>query len=94
MGVGAADRPPCGVDPGRQLITLVRKGSREVGVAGVDGCVQWLRLHLVQIAGLMPRGSVAAAEVHAAKAVSAVDLGRRIVSARRHPLMYIDFRLR
>ena len=46
-----------GVDPGRQLITVVRKGSREVQElpASPDAFV-WLRLYQVEMDGLIPRG--------------------------------------
>ena len=46
-----------GVDPGRQVITVVRKGSRELAElpASADAFV-WLRLYQVQMEGLIPRG--------------------------------------
>ncbi len=46
-----------GVDPGRQLITVVRKGTRELQElpASTDAFV-WLRLYQVEMAGLIPRG--------------------------------------
>lgn len=46
-----------GVDPGRQLITVVRKGSREIQElpASSDAFV-WLRLYQVEMEGLIPRG--------------------------------------
>jgi len=46
-----------GVDPGRQLITVVRKGSREAQElpASSDAFV-WLRLYQVEMDGLIPRG--------------------------------------
>jgi site-specific recombinase XerD len=46
-----------GVDPGRQLITVVRKGSREEQElpASSDAFV-WLRLYQVEMEGLIPRG--------------------------------------
>lgn len=46
-----------GVDPGRQLITVVRKGSREAQElpASPDAFV-WLRLYQVEMEGLIPRG--------------------------------------
>jgi site-specific recombinase XerD len=46
-----------GVDPGRQLITVVRKGSREVAQlpASPDAFV-WLRLYQVEMAERIPRG--------------------------------------
>lgn len=46
-----------GVDPGRQLITVVRKGSREVAQlpASPDAFV-WLRLYQVEMAKQIPRG--------------------------------------
>jgi integrase len=46
-----------GVDPGRQLITVVRKGSREMQElpASPDAFV-WLRLYQVEMEGLIPRG--------------------------------------
>lgn len=49
--------PQGGVDPGRQLITVVRKGSREEQElpASPDAFV-WLRLYQVEMEGLIPRG--------------------------------------
>lgn len=46
-----------GVDPGRQLITVVRKGSRDVQElpASSDAFV-WLRLYQVEMEGVIPRG--------------------------------------
>jgi site-specific recombinase XerD len=46
-----------GVDPGRQLITVVRKGTRELQElpASTDAFV-WLRLYQVQMEGLVPTG--------------------------------------
>src|SRR6516162_4363047 len=46
-----------GVDPGRQLITVVRKGTRAVQPlpASADAFV-WLRLYQVEMDGLLPRG--------------------------------------
>src|SRR6266852_2159444 len=46
-----------GVDPGRQMITVVRKGTRELQElpASVDAFV-WLRLYQVEMAELIPRG--------------------------------------
>ena len=46
-----------GVDPGRQLITVVRKGTRELQElpASTDAFV-WLRLYQVQMADLIPKG--------------------------------------
>jgi len=46
-----------GVDPGRQLITVVRKGTRELQElpASTDAFV-WLRLYQVEMGGLIPRG--------------------------------------
>src|SRR6266487_556733 len=46
-----------GVDPGRQLITVVRKGTRELQElpASSDAFV-WLRLYQVEMAGLIPGG--------------------------------------
>jgi site-specific recombinase XerD len=46
-----------GVDPGRQLIAVVRKGSREVQElpASTDAFV-WLRLYQAEMGGLVPRG--------------------------------------
>ncbi len=46
-----------GVDPGRQLITVVRKGTRELQElpASTDAFV-WLRLYQVEVAELIPRG--------------------------------------
>jgi integrase len=46
-----------GVDPGRQVITVVRKGTREFQElpASTDAFV-WLRLYQVQMEGLIPQG--------------------------------------
>jgi site-specific recombinase XerD len=46
-----------GVDPGRQLITVIRKGSREMQElpASTDAFV-WLRLYQAEMGGLVPRG--------------------------------------
>ncbi|HKS98496.1 MAG TPA: tyrosine-type recombinase/integrase [Rugosimonospora sp.] len=46
-----------GVDPGRQLIAVVRKGTRAVQElpASTDAFV-WLRLYQLEMGGLMPRG--------------------------------------
>lgn len=46
-----------GVDPGRQLISVVRKGTGEIQElpASTDAFV-WLRLYQVQMDGLIPRG--------------------------------------
>jgi site-specific recombinase XerD len=46
-----------GVDPGRQLITVVRKGSRETQElpASTDAFV-WLRLYQLEMEELIPRG--------------------------------------
>lgn len=48
---------PGGVDPGRQLITLVRKGTRESQElpASTDAFV-WLRLYQLEMNGLVPKG--------------------------------------
>ena len=47
-----------GVDPGRQLITVVRKGTRVVQQlpASADAFV-WLRLYQLEMDGKLPRGS-------------------------------------
>jgi site-specific recombinase XerD len=46
-----------GVDPGRQLIAVVRKGTRALQElpASTDAFV-WLRLYQLQMGGLIPRG--------------------------------------
>ncbi|HTW10908.1 MAG TPA: site-specific integrase, partial [Acidimicrobiales bacterium] len=46
-----------GVDPGRQLVTVTRKGSRQAQElpASVDAFV-WLRLYQVEMEGLVPKG--------------------------------------
>ncbi len=66
-----------GVDPGRQLITVVRKGSREVQElpASTDAFV-WLRLYQVEMDGLIPSGRRPAAVVDAAPPGPAADLSR------------------
>ena len=46
-----------GVDPGRQLITVVRKGSREKQeVPASPDAFVWLRLYQVEMDGLIPHG--------------------------------------
>ncbi len=47
-----------GVDPGRQVISVVRKGSRQAQElpASTDAFV-WLRLYQVEMDGLIPKGS-------------------------------------
>ncbi len=47
-----------GADPGRQLITVVRKGTRELAQlpASTDAFV-WLRLYQLEMDGKLPRGS-------------------------------------
>ena len=47
-----------GADPGRQLITVVRKGTRELQQlpASTDAFV-WLRLYQLEMDGKLPRGS-------------------------------------
>jgi integrase len=47
-----------GADPGRQLITVARKGTREMQQlpASSDAFV-WLRLYQLEMDGLLPRGS-------------------------------------
>lgn len=46
-----------GVDPGRQLISVIRKGSRAVAElpASTDAFV-WLRLYQVEMEGVVPKG--------------------------------------
>jgi integrase len=46
-----------GVDPGRQVIAVIRKGSRQLQElpASTDAFV-WLRLYQVEMEGLIPRG--------------------------------------
>jgi len=48
---------PAGADPGRQLITVTRKGTGELQQlpASADAFV-WLRLYQVEMAGLIPAG--------------------------------------
>jgi hypothetical protein len=50
-------RPGGGVDPGRQLIAVVRRGTRELAglPASVDAFV-WLRLYQLEMEGTLPRG--------------------------------------
>ena len=46
-----------GVDPGRQLITVVRKGTGELQQLPASGdAFVWLRLYQVEMAGLIPAG--------------------------------------
>jgi len=47
-----------GVDPGRQLITVVRKGSREMQqLPASAGAFVWLRLYQLEMDGKLPAGS-------------------------------------
>jgi site-specific recombinase XerD len=64
-----------GVDPGRQVIAVVRKGTRELQElpASTDAFV-WLRLYQVEMEGADPAGAAAAAVVDAAPAGPAADL--------------------
>ena len=64
-------------DPGQQLITVVRKGSRALQQlpASADAFV-WLRLYQAQMAGLVPAGRGPAAVVDAAPPVPAAGLSR------------------
>jgi integrase len=66
------------VDPGRQLISVVRKGSRATQElpASTDAFV-WLRLYQVQMEGLIPPGESTAAVVDVACPAAAADLSRR-----------------
>lgn len=46
-----------GVEPGRQLITVVRKGSRaEQALPASSDAFVWLRLYQVEMEGLIPKG--------------------------------------
>ena len=56
-GLGAARRHRSGADPGQQLITVIRKGSRAVQQlpASPDAFV-WLRLYQERVHGLVPAG--------------------------------------
>jgi hypothetical protein len=46
-----------GIDPGQQLITVVRKGIRELQeLPASTGAFVWLRLYQVEMAELIPRG--------------------------------------
>ena len=67
---------PRGVDPGRQLITVVRKGSREAQElpASPDAFV-WLRLYQVEMEGRSARTNQTVV-VDATEAVSSIDLSR------------------
>src|SRR5439155_1457953 len=55
-----------GADPGRQLISVVRKGTGEVQElpASTDAFV-WLRLYQVQMNGLIPKGRAHASSFRA-----------------------------
>jgi len=66
-----------GVDPGRQVIAVVRKGTRELQElpASTDAFV-WLRLYQVEIAELIPKGTAAAAVVGIAPPRPAAHLSR------------------
>jgi integrase len=47
-----------GVDPGRQLITVVRKGTREMQqLPACSDAFVWLRLYQLEMDGKLPRGS-------------------------------------
>ena len=67
-----------GVDPGRQLITVVRKGSGATQElpASTDAFV-WLRLYQVEMEGQVPAGAPPPAVVDPAPPVAAADLSRR-----------------
>lgn len=46
-----------GVDPGRQLVTVIRKGSQaEQGPPASSDAFVWLRLYQLEMDGLIPRG--------------------------------------
>ena len=64
-------------DPGQQLITVIRKGSRALQrlPASPDAFV-WLRLYQAEMQGLVPAGSGPAAVVDAAPSVPPADLPR------------------
>lgn len=67
-----------GVDPGRQLITVVRKGTGELQQlpASSDAFV-WLRLYQVEMEGPDPDRPAAAAVVDPSSPGPAADLSRR-----------------
>ena len=67
----------CDFDPGEQLISVVRKGTRAVQQlpASADAFV-WLRLYQQELLRRGPAGPAAAGVVDAAPAVSAADLPR------------------
>ena len=72
-----------GVDPGRQLITVVRKGTGELQQLPASGdAFVWLRLYQVEMAGLIPARPLAAAVVDAAPPGPAADLSRRAPDVR------------
>ena len=66
-----------GVDPGRQLITVVRKGTREQQElpASTDAFV-WLRLYQLEMEGLIPKGRRQPLWWTLRTAAAAVDLSR------------------
>ena len=69
----------CHVDPGQQLITVVRKGSRAIQrlPASADAFF-WLRLYQQELEGRVPSGTrQPAAGLDAATTVAAVVLSRR-----------------
>ena len=72
LGATAGD-----VDPGRQLITVIRKGTRAMQQlpASPDAFV-WLRLYQEQMRGLVPGRAGPAAVVDAAAPVPAADVSR------------------
>ena len=70
LGATAGD-----VDPGQQLITVIRKGTRALQPlpAAPDAFV-WLRLYQAQLAGLVPGRPGRAVVVDAAAPVAGVEL--------------------
>ena len=84
----------CDVDPGQQLITVVRKGTRAAQQvpASADAFV-WLRLYQQELHGEIPRGPDPAGVVDTAPAAATVDLPRSppdVRARQRHPRSGLD----
>ena len=84
----------CDIDPGQQLITVVRKGTRAVQQvpASADAFV-WLRLYQQELHGEIPLGPDPAGVVDTAPAAATVDLPRSppdVRARQRHPRSGLD----
>ena len=68
----------CDVDPGQQLITVVRKGSRAMQQLPAAGdAFVWLRLYQEELVGNVPRGRTQPLWWTPPTTVAAVELSRR-----------------